>query len=81
MTRLLILLLAGIALFGSSAFAAGSENAVLLKEPTRSYGAVDVILYETSWCPYCKKARELLKEMGVSLIEYDIEKDRPDMSR
>ena len=44
-------------------------------DPVRSYAAIDVVLYETSWCPYCVKARELLKEMGVSLTEYDIEKD------
>ena len=45
------------------------------REPQRSYAAIDVILYQTSWCPYCVKARDLLKSMGVSLIEHDIEKD------
>jgi glutaredoxin 3 len=43
---------------------------------TKSYGDIDVILYTTSWCPYCSKARDLLKSMGVSLTEYDIEADR-----
>ncbi|OGW41870.1 MAG: hypothetical protein A2010_13665 [Nitrospirae bacterium GWD2_57_9] len=52
-----------------------AESDILRKEPTRAYGAVDVILYETSWCPYCTKARELLQDMGVSLVRYDIEKD------
>jgi glutaredoxin len=44
-------------------------------DPTRSYAAIDVTLYATSWCPYCTKARELLKEMGVTLTEYDVEKE------
>jgi glutaredoxin len=44
-------------------------------EPTKSYASIDVVLYSTSWCPYCAKARDVLKEMGVSLTEYDIEKD------
>ena len=37
---------------------------------------VSVILYETSWCPYCKEAKAYLRSAGVSLTEYDIEKDR-----
>jgi glutaredoxin-like YruB-family protein len=53
----------------------GHGRQVDAREPQRSYAAIDVILYQTSWCPYCVKAREFLKSMGVSLIEYDIEKD------
>ena len=30
----------------------------------------------TDWCGYCRKARELLKSLGVNLIEYNIERDR-----
>lgn len=33
-----------------------------------------VVLYSTSWCGYCAKARELLKKNNVSYVEYDIEK-------
>jgi mycoredoxin len=73
--RLLILLLAGIVLCGLPAFAAGNEKNLLQKDPSKSYGAIDVILYQTSWCPYCTKARELLQDMGVSLVIHDIEKD------
>lgn len=76
MQRLLILLLTGMVLFSGHVFAAPGKSAVPDKEPARSYGAVDVVLYETSWCPYCTKARKLLNEMGVSLVSYDIEKDR-----
>jgi len=32
-----------------------------------------VVLYATSWCKYCKKARRLLDDNGVKYIEYDIE--------
>jgi len=44
-------------------------------DPKRSYGAIDVILYQTEWCPYCTKARDFLKDAGVSLVVYDIEKE------
>jgi len=33
-----------------------------------------VILYSTSWCPYCKKARAYLKKNAIAFTEYDIEK-------
>jgi glutaredoxin len=36
----------------------------------------DVVLYTTSWCPYCRKARDYLQSRGIDFIEYDIEKDR-----
>lgn len=50
----------------------GGEN---FKEK-RPYGDIRVILYMTSWCPYCGKARNFLRSMDVQLIEYDIERDR-----
>jgi len=36
----------------------------------------DVVLYTTSWCPYCRKARDYLRARGIEFIEYDIEKDK-----
>ncbi len=33
-----------------------------------------VILYATSWCGYCEKARVLLNENNIEFHEYDIEK-------
>ena len=36
----------------------------------------DVVLYTTSWCPYCRKARDYLRSRGIDFIEYDIEKDK-----
>lgn len=35
----------------------------------------DVILYATSWCGYCRKTRQLLKELEADFVEKDIEKD------
>ena len=42
----------------------------------RPYGDIHTVMYMTSWCPYCSKARKYLRSMDVNLIEYDIEKDR-----
>jgi glutaredoxin len=35
-----------------------------------------VILYSTSWCGYCRKARALLHDLDVDFVEKDIERDR-----
>jgi len=32
-----------------------------------------VVMYATSWCPYCERARQLLGRKGVALEEIDIE--------
>lgn len=32
-----------------------------------------VILYATSWCGYCQKARELLNDNNIAFHEYDVE--------
>jgi glutaredoxin len=42
---------------------------------TKSYGDIDVIMYVTNWCPHCKKAKEYLEGLGVSLVVYDIDAD------
>lgn len=36
-----------------------------------------VVMYATSWCPYCARARQLLEEKGVSFEEIDVDA-RPD---
>src|SRR2546425_6117871 len=36
--------------------------------------AVPVVLYATSWCPYCAQARAYFAKKGVSYIEHDVEK-------
>jgi glutaredoxin len=42
----------------------------------RSYGNINVVMYMTSWCPYCAKAREHIQSLNVNLMEYDVEKDK-----
>ena len=32
-----------------------------------------VVMYTTSWCPYCERARKLLAAKDVSISEIDIE--------
>ncbi|MEN6488181.1 MAG: glutaredoxin family protein [Smithella sp.] len=36
----------------------------------------EVILYITSWCPYCKMAADFFRSRNIPFTEYDIEKDR-----
>lgn len=50
----------------------------------RQNSDIRAVMYVTSWCPYCRKAREYLTGLGVDLVEYDIEKDdakRAEMKR
>lgn len=32
-----------------------------------------VVMYSTSWCAYCKKAKSYFKRKGIPFTEYDIE--------
>ena len=36
---------------------------------------VHVEMFATSWCGYCKKAREFFRARGIPITEYDIEAD------
>ena len=42
----------------------------------RSYQEIEVTMYMTDWCPYCRKAREYLNSLGVNLTEYNVDRDR-----
>lgn len=47
--------------------------------PPPDYSATSgeqVILYATSWCGYCAKARKLLSDNNIPYKEYDIETSR-----
>lgn len=35
--------------------------------------APQVLMYATSWCPYCTRARRLLAGKGVAFTEIDVE--------
>ena len=35
-----------------------------------------VIMYSTSWCAYCKKARAYFDQNNIAYVECDIEKDK-----
>ena len=36
--------------------------------------ALPVVMYATSWCPYCAQAREYFGRNGIAYTEHDIEK-------
>jgi len=35
-----------------------------------------IIIYTKSWCPYCIRAKDLLKSKGAEFTEIDIEKQQ-----
>lgn len=39
-----------------------------------------VVIYSTGWCPYCSRARQLLKNKGVEFDEIDVDA-RPEARR
>ncbi|MFW2440205.1 MAG: glutaredoxin domain-containing protein [Arenicellales bacterium] len=42
---------------------------------TGEAAAKDVVIYTTTWCGYCKRAKSYFEEQGIAYNEYDIEKD------
>lgn len=55
---------------------AAAQRADSAPSTTRAFAASsDVVLYSTSWCGYCKQARQYLKSKGVHFVERDVEKD------
>lgn len=41
-------------------------------------GRADVVMYSTPWCPYCVRAKALLKKKGVAFRDIDVS-GRPDL--
>ena len=46
------------------------ERATVLSTPPEK-----VLMYATTWCGYCKKARKYFRKNNIPYIEYDIEQD------
>ena len=40
-----------------------------------------VEIYETSWCGYCKKAKDFFRSRGIDFVTYDIDRDQQARSR
>jgi glutaredoxin len=56
--------------------AVSSENQNVREErPTQTGRAQRVELFTTSWCGYCKMAKQFFRQRGIAFVEYDIEKD------
>jgi len=59
----------------------GGIHADTTPEPLRLAAMADygqeqkVVMYATSWCPYCEKARNHFRQQGIPYTEYDIERD------
>ena len=53
----------------------GRSAVAAAKQGLSKNSDIQVVMYMTDWCPYCKKAGEYIKSLGVNLIEYDIEKN------
>lgn len=42
--------------------------------PVGTLSPGNVVLYSTTWCGFCKKARNFFRKKGISFKEYDVEK-------
>lgn len=42
--------------------------------PARAEPTPEVVMYATSWCPYCAKARAYFAQSGIAYVEHDVEK-------
>lgn len=49
--------------------------------PSLEKKKADVVLYTTSWCPYCRRARDYLRSKGIGFTEYDVERDKEAAAR
>jgi glutaredoxin len=53
-----------------------TKDSRVAQEPVEAEMYHEVILYTTSWCPYCKKAKAFFEARRIPYKEYDIEKDK-----
>ena len=65
-----------IALLCSGSIYAGTTPEPLRLAAMADYGTEEkVVMYATSWCPYCQQARNYFRQRGIPYTEYDIERD------
>ena len=58
-----------------NSYAAPAESRAPAAAPqTQAAAAGPVVMYATSWCPYCAKARAYFGRKGIAYTEYDVEK-------
>lgn len=44
--------------------------------PNSDRKSIEVEIYTTSWCRYCRDAKQYFRSRGIAFKEYDVEKDR-----
>jgi glutaredoxin len=59
-------------LWGAAALVPGQAMAAPLADYEQK---PRVVMYATSWCPYCQQARNYFHQRGIPYLERDIEKD------
>ncbi len=69
MKKLLLIAVAGLALYQTR-----DKIEAVFASPAADTERGEVVLYATAWCGYCAKTRELLADLGVEYLEYDIER-------
>lgn len=52
-----------------------SKSTIDVEPKKTSSNSRKVIMYSTSWCGYCKKAKKYFKKKNIQFTEYDIEKN------
>ena len=51
------------------------EPAPTMKGSIPGVAQPKVVMYATSWCPYCAKTRAFFKKHGIAYTEYDVERE------
>jgi glutaredoxin len=69
--------LLGIVLLGALAGLYGRQEPAGSGRSSGAPGAAqpEVVMYATSWCGYCKKARSFFESGGIEYLELDVERD------
>ena len=52
---------------------AGAERRIAVAEASTEQP--EVVMYTTTWCPYCKQARKFFDRHGIVYVEYDVERN------